>query len=96
MKEEKKVKLSTIIIIMVLVSIAFAATIIFKNRFTNDTNNMVQNTTNDNTQIINPEGIVENEIIDKSDITMNFLKLENEKKNMIYSPLSIKYALSMH
>lgn len=95
MKEEKKVKLSTIIIIMVLVSIAFAATIIFKNRFTNDTNNMVQNATNDNTQIINPEVIVENEIIDKSDITMNFLKLENEKKNMIYSPLSIKYALSM-
>lgn len=25
----------------------------------------------------------------------NFLKLENKKKNMIYSPLSIKYALSM-
>ena len=24
-----------------------------------------------------------------------FLKLENEKKNMIYSPLSIKYALEM-
>ena len=29
------------------------------------------------------------------DFSMSFLKLENDKQNMIYSPLSIKYALSM-
>ncbi len=30
-----------------------------------------------------------------ADIELSFLKLENQKQNMIYSPLSIKYALSM-
>ena len=33
--------------------------------------------------------------INISDLDINFLKLENNKKNIIYSPLSIKYALSM-
>ena len=33
--------------------------------------------------------------INLSDIDINFLKLENKKDNIIYSPLSIKYALSM-
>lgn len=30
-----------------------------------------------------------------TDFSMSFLKLENDKQNMIYSPLSIKYALKM-
>ena len=33
--------------------------------------------------------------VDVSDLDINFLKLENNKENIIYSPLSIKYALSM-
>ena len=33
--------------------------------------------------------------INVSDLDINFLKLENNKENIIYSPLSIKYALSM-
>ena len=33
--------------------------------------------------------------INLSDLDINFLKLENKKENIIYSPLSIKYALSM-
>ena len=33
--------------------------------------------------------------INLSDIDINFLKLENKKENIIYSPLSIKYALNM-
>ena len=32
---------------------------------------------------------------DLSDFDLSFLKLENEEKNKIYSPLSIKYALEM-
>ena len=32
---------------------------------------------------------------DNSDFSTSFLKMENNKKNMIYSPLSIKYALKM-
>ena len=31
----------------------------------------------------------------KNDFSIKFLKLENDKQNMIYSPLSIKYALKM-
>ena len=31
----------------------------------------------------------------KTDFSIEFLKLENEEKNMVYSPLSIKYALNM-
>lgn len=33
--------------------------------------------------------------ISKDDLSIAFLKIENNKKNMIYSPLSIKYALQM-
>ena len=33
--------------------------------------------------------------IPTSDFSFNFLKMENNKKNMVYSPLSIKYALKM-
>jgi len=38
-----------------------------------------------------------NEIIDysKTDFEFSFLKMENKKKNMLYSPLSIEYALNM-
>ena len=34
-------------------------------------------------------------IENEKDLNLEFLKLENQKKNMIYSPLSIKYALKM-
>lgn len=37
----------------------------------------------------------QNEQILESDFSLKFLKLENEKQNMVYSPLSIKYALNM-
>lgn len=33
--------------------------------------------------------------VEASDLDINFLKLENNRMNIIYSPLSIKYALSM-
>jgi len=33
--------------------------------------------------------------ISKTDFEFSFLKMENNKKNMVYSPLSIKYALNM-
>jgi len=34
-------------------------------------------------------------VSDKSDFDFSFLKMENKKENMLYSPLSIKYALKM-
>ena len=44
-----------------------------------------------------PEPIVKkpNVKVNTTDLDINFLKLENKQKNIIYSPLSIKYALSM-
>lgn len=103
--EEKKnqvsAKLGTVIVIVVLLIIALTIAIVVLNKKTNDDNNTTGNTLaqnnsiKDNTQTINPEVVTGNEIVNQSDLTMNFLKLENEKKNMIYSPLSIKYALSM-
>lgn len=103
--EEKKnqvsAKLGTVIIIVVLLIIALTIAIVVLNKKTNDDNNTTGNTLaqnnsiKDNTQTINPEVVTGNEIVNQSDLTMSFLKLENEKKNMIYSPLSIKYALSM-
>jgi len=38
---------------------------------------------------------VEEPVQNGSDFDFTFLKLENNKKNMLYSPLSIKYALNM-
>jgi len=39
--------------------------------------------------------VKDNPNVNVSDLDINFLKLENNKENIIYSPLSIKYALSM-
>lgn len=92
MNKENKVKLSTIIIIVVLLIIALAAAIIFQYKVddTNQNNQLPYNDTSANSEVsdVNP-------VINKTDLTMNFLKLENEKKNLIYSPLSIQYALNM-
>ncbi|OUM59774.1 Non-catalytic module family DOC2 [Piromyces sp. E2] len=38
---------------------------------------------------------IEDPVEDNSDLDFAFLKLENKKENMLYSPLSIKYALTM-
>jgi len=45
---------------------------------------------------VNDKNDNSNKIVDKKDeFSFTFLKLENEEKNKIYSPLSIKYALKM-
>jgi len=41
------------------------------------------------------EGPVQEPVQGDADFDFTFLKLENKKKNMLYSPLSIKYALNM-
>ncbi|OUM64611.1 Non-catalytic module family DOC2 [Piromyces sp. E2] len=47
-----------------------------------------------NVEIENPVQNV-TDIVSTSDFEFSFLKLENRKKNMLYSPLSIEYALKM-
>jgi len=53
------------------------------------------NDNNDNTDNNNDDQQVQPVQQDDSDFDFKFLKLENNKKNMLYSPLSIKYALQM-
>lgn len=53
-------------------------------------NNQIKN------EPINPNKITLNDVdYDKDNFAFTFLQMENNKKNIVYSPLSIKYALNM-
>ena len=84
-KKELKIKFKTaviLIVILLIVVIAIFAIIINREGFKGTSSS----------------GLIEsksgNHVVD-TDFSMKFLKLENNKQNMIYSPLSIKYALGM-
>ena len=84
-KKELKIKFSTVIAIIISLIIIIAIISIILNRSTQDENkqnNILSSTESENKQT-------------GTDFTMQFLQLENNKQNMIYSPLSIKYALNM-
>lgn len=95
--KKKEIKLSAIIIAAVIVFVVILvimAIVILggSNKEPNQpivNNNTIQNNNVENTDI--PVQIT-SEI---SEFPIDFLKLENQKQNMIYSPLSIKYALNM-
>ena len=85
-KKELKIKFKTavmLIIILLIVIVSIIAIIIKKeqSKLKNDTT--VTITKSDKQQVID------------TDFATQFLKLENANKNMVYSPLSIKYALKM-
>lgn len=89
----KKVEISLLTLILVaivIIGVIVTAIVISKK---NDkkpiTNNNVQ------TQNVTPNEMPDREIGELKDFDLNFLKMENDNKNMIYSPLSIKYALNM-
>ena len=50
---------------------------------------------NRSTEESTPEPIVNSEPVSLNDFDFRFLRLENKGNNMIYSPLSIRYALAM-
>ena len=84
-KKELKIKFSTVIAIIISLIIIIAIISVILNRSTQDKNkenNILSSTESENKQT-------------GTDFTMQFLQLENNKQNMIYSPLSIKYALNM-
>lgn len=96
MPNKKEIKLSTVIsvavaILAVILIIMAVAILEVSNKEpeqpsmkNNIANNNIENTTMP-VQIISGT----------SEFPISFLKLENQKKNMLYSPLSIKYALNM-
>ena len=84
-KKELKIKFSIVIAIIISLIIIIAIISVILNRSTQDKNkenNILSSTESENKQT-------------GTDFTMQFLQLENNKQNMIYSPLSIKYALNM-
>lgn len=95
--KKKEIKLSAIIIAAVIVFVVILvimAIIILggSNKEPNQpivSNNTIQTNNVENTDI--PVQITS----ETSEFPIDFLKLENQKQNMIYSPLSIKYALNM-
>lgn len=106
MKNERgAIKLiAAIRILLVLIVILFICVVLIK--FNNkDNQNIAANdnvTSNSIVQEQNLNVVDENTVIpqivqniDNNTFDFSFLKLENNEKNMIYSPLSIKYALKM-
>lgn len=82
-KKELKIKFKTMVILLILLAIIIVATlaiIINKNKETKGN------------PTVTGSGLAD---MSTSDFSMKFLKLENKKENMVYSPLSIKYALNM-
>lgn len=79
-KKELKIKLRTAIILIIILLIIIAA--VFAIMINRKNQNKISSSETGN-QIM------------ESDFSIKFLQLENNKQNMIYSPLSIKYALKM-
>lgn len=88
-KKELKIKFKTaVILFVILLIILITAFFLLINRKIN---------INEETKISNitSSNVINNETIEQSNFSVNFLKSENSNQNMIYSPLSIKYALKM-
>lgn len=85
MKKKRKI---VFVVILVLIIMGGAFGYIYLNK------NKKKNTTikNDNKEYYSAYKMSSNGL---EEFDLSFLKLENNKKNMLYSPLSIKYALSM-
>ena len=96
-KKEMNKKVKTIlvlVIILLLIITGVYAIIVIKEKNDGTGNNLVSG---DMTEPVQNEvsGTQINEEQSNYNFTMQFLKLENNKKNLVYSPLSIKYALKM-
>lgn len=85
-KNKKKYVIISIILIALIVALIVTYFVVF-NKKTNN-NEIDNNVTNYNS----PYEIKDNTL---QAFDLYFMQLENNKKNMVYSPLSIKYALSM-
>lgn len=99
MKKDKNVLIMGIVLcIIILVVLASFIFILRKEKSTDivETNTVeepiIENVIEEPDEEIDDE---EPENIENNEFSTSFLRLENNKKNMIYSPLSIKYALKM-
>lgn len=96
MPKKKEIKLSAIIItvVTIFVGIVIMMAILILKGSNKETKQPIANNNIVSNKIENTNTPVQT-TSDNSEFSLNFLKLENEEKNIIYSPLSIKYALNM-
>lgn len=88
--QKKRVEINLMLLILIIVVILAGGVILIKNIGKNkNSDDVAQNDAN------NPNAMQNNVTETKEDFALKFLKLENNKENMVYSPLSIKYALKM-
>lgn len=81
-----------LIILMVLIAIVVMFVLFTRSSGKSKGNTTYANNTNN---VEHENKVRSNYNMDKTDFALNFLKMENNKSNMLYSPLSIKYALNM-
>ncbi len=101
----KKKSNKTIILLIVLLLVVIGVVTFFavksmtgkKDNKESNKENVVENTTNENVEKPEKEYNSDYRLSGNGleDFDLQFLKLENEEKNKIYSPLSIKYVLAM-
>lgn len=101
--EENKTKKSNFLVVTIIAIAAVIIGFLLGSRVSQ--NNKKQDIAINQTTIKTVENTVKNDTISDninevkgneiSDFDLSFLKLENEKSNKVYSPLSIKYALKM-
>lgn len=90
-KKQIKLRIAISLIVLLLVIIVIISIVIMNKK-------EITNPSSSNTNEVEPNKENEKDLdkqILNSDFSMQFLKLENNKENVIYSPLSIKYALNM-
>lgn len=96
-KEKKQLKISLgtailLFIIILLITAMVVVAVYFKNEKPNTGESKVGDTEVTDTKKAFKYALKSNSL---EDFDLRFLQLENERKNKIYSPLSIKYALAM-
>ena len=87
-KKGKKYKVIIVLLIIVIISIIVGGTFLFISK----NNKTTSDKTVEKKKVYSKYKISGNGL---EDFDMHFLSLENEEKNKVYSPLSIKYALEM-
>lgn len=98
MKNERgAVKIITIVEILLIIIVILFGVVIWLKTSNQEKENTIANqnavTSNEVAENTTTTQTVQN--VDNNTFDFSFLKMENEEKNMLYSPLSIKYALKM-
>ena len=95
--ERGAVKIITIVEILLIIIVILFGVVIWLKISNQENENIIANqnvaTSNEVTENTTTSQTTQN--IDNNTFDFSFLKMENEENNMIYSPLSIKYALKM-